>query len=372
MSYVGPPFEHDIFISYGRGDEHGTIPSGMDEWSAAFAAHLQKHLLEHKRFREDPKRRVSVYFDAAKAPGQGVSGLAHLTPQLQGAAEGAAMLTILMSLDYLDSTWCEQERNWWRDKQLALAESPDKRISVAKIVPTGKTEWPDLLQDSSRQPLPGFLFYDTTLPEKTALPFGFPAPNPGVEPYRDVFFKLVTALWNQLDEMRERLDRRKAQEDDVARLASSNPKVYLHGSELRRKAWEKAHDTLSNDGFEVWPASPDPFLRDPQAQDDLFRERVQIVGDCDALLLIGTPDEPALDSDLYNYGRRVRESARARGERSLPCGLLNTVGPAIETDRRRRLTTTTSVDWIDGTLDPWTPNLRTWLASKSAEAQGAI
>jgi hypothetical protein len=54
----------------------------------------------------------------------------------------------------------------------------------------------------------------------------------------------------------------------------------------------------------------------------------------------------------------------------LPCALLDTVGLPIATPQRRTSARALQVDWIDGTIQPWMPELQRWLARKSASLRG--
>jgi len=93
--------------------------------------------------------------------------------------------------------------------------------------------------------------------------------------------------------------------------------------------------------------------------------RVEALGACDALLLVATDDTRALDTDLVVVGKHDRQSARARSNRLLPCGVLNTVGGVLATPVRLATTRIVQADWIDGTDQKWTPAVQRWLNEKS-------
>jgi hypothetical protein len=91
--------------------------------------------------------------------------------------------------------------------------------------------------------------------------------------------------------------------------------------------------------------------------------RVEALSACDALLLVATDDTRALDTDLVVVGKHDRQSARARSNHLLPCGVLNTVGGALTTPVRRATARIVQADWIDST-DRWTPAVQQWLKEK--------
>jgi hypothetical protein len=84
---------------------------------------------------------------------------------------------------------------------------------------------------------------------------------------------------------------------------------------------------------------------------------------------MGTDDTRALDADLVVVGKHDRQSARARSNHLLPCGLLDTIGASIATPVRKATARIVQADWIDGTQTPWTPAIQKWLSDKSAQSE---
>ena len=121
----------------------------------------------------------------------------------------------------------------------------------------------------------------------------------------------------------------------------------------------------------VLPAEPDPIAREPKVIREIAERRIDILSGCDGLLLLGTEDGRALDADLVVVGRQDRHSARARTDRLLPCGVLDTAGRAITTPRRKTTARALGIDWIDTTGNIWPNEVKSWLSDASAVMERA-
>lgn len=368
MAYVGAPFSHDIFVSYSHGDD-GSGQSFMQPWSAAFARELERELRADRRFRQD----LRVFLDGNHRPGQGIDPMAPLTDQLRAEIGAAAFLLVLMSPDYLASKWCEDEREWWHARQAELGLPADERIAVVKIWPTGNDPWPPALHDSRGHPLVGFPFSEPVDGSDSHRPLGwFDLPGPFTTPFRKALLTVVGRLYPKLDALRCALEQRARAEAEIARLVSdSGQTIYLHGRADHAKAWEAAGMALIDHGYAVVPGEPDPVESDPKKLQEVRERRVEALCGCDALLLLGTEDGRALDADLVVVGKHDRQSARARSNRLLPCGLLDTAGAAVSTPVRRATARIMQTDWLDGTQPPWTPEVQRWLGEKARQAGSA-
>ena len=366
MSYTGGHFTHDVFVTYSQGDVTGNGDSSLKQWSRAFARELEFELRAYPSL----GGKVSVFFDEQRRPGDGVDPLVGLTEQLQKEVAGSAMLTVLMSPHYLGSSWCRNERDWWRDAQKEI--SHDGRIAIARIWPVAKeAEWPPLFIDSRGEPLLGFLFYDRARAESRPQPFEWPLPTRESKgPFRDALLDLAGAISLKLQDLRKAIEVRRREGEEAAKLAGTGQVVYLHGRQAYAKAWEEAYERLAQYGLQVLPGDPDPVEQDPVKAQELRKNRIDTLTGCDALLLLGSPDGRAVDADLAVVGRHDRHSAKAVSNRLLPCALLDTVGAPIATSQRQRAARALQVDWIDGTADPWVPAVQKWLVEKSAALRG--
>jgi hypothetical protein len=365
MAYIGEPFRHDLFISYSHGAIDGSASSPLERWSKGFIRELESELRVHPKF----GRQLALFFDDHARPEQGLDPMAGLTEQLRVKVGGAAILTVLMSDHYLDSTWCADERDWWVNTQAELGLAHAERIAVARIWPTSSS-WPPALADERGNPLVGVCFYDKERAAERPQPYEWPMPAPESKgPFRERMLDLVGWLWRRIEQMKARMDERARAEQDAAKLAGKADQVlYLHGRIEQARAWEKANEALSATGFTVLPGEPDAVESDPAKGREVRRRRVETLSECDALLLLGTEDGRALDADLVVVGRGDRQSARALSNRLLPCGLLDTVGAPVATAQRKMAARGLQVDWLDSTREPWAGEVRQWLTQKSAAA----
>ena len=363
MAYVGSPFAFDIFVSYSHGDD-GSGTAYLQPWSAAFASELEKELRADRKFRKD----LRIFLDKDHRPGMGVDPMAPLTDQLRDQIGASALLLVLMSPDYLASTWCAEERDWWSARQIELGLPGEKRIAVVKIWPTDE-RWPSALADSRGHPLPGFDFYaQAEIPPR---PLGWTEQSGRFgSDFRKALLGIVGNLYPKLDAMKARLDELQRVKTEAAKLGQEGGQsIYLQGRSDRAEAWERAALELTSSGFVIVPGEPDPIEHDPKKLQTIRERRVEALSACDALLLLGTDDARALDADLVVVGKHDRQSARARSNRLLPCGLLDTVGAAIATPVRKATARIVQADWIDGTQSPWTPAIQKWLVEKSAQSE---
>lgn len=349
MSYVGEPFEYDVFVTYSHGTSDDGGESKLKRWSQAFASELESELKTNHNL----ARSVVIFVDEHAQPAQAVDPLSGLTEQLRCRIEGSALLTVLMSPDYLDSKWCEAEREWWSSHQPVTEVPIDGRIAVARVLPTSQP-WPRPLVDGEGERLVGFQFFDRSAPEAVSRPFGWPEPGPSTgDPFRRQLLALVGHLTLKLDETKKRLDARrlaKQARDNLA--AESGQIIYLHGRQEYRNEWDRAYEALDQSGFVVLPVEPDPVVTDPLALQEIRQRRVDTLSGCDALLLVAADSGRATEADLVVVGRQDRHSARAISNRLLPCAVLDRAGqvaPAM--GRRRDAARKLSVDWIDATQE---------------------
>ena len=368
MAYVGEPFAHDIFVSYSHGDD-GNGQSFLQPWSVAFAHELERELRSDRRFRQD----LRIFLDDKHRPGQGVDPMAPLTDQLRAEIGASAILLILMSPDYLASQWCAEERDWWCARQAELGLPADDRIAVIRIWPTGAEPWPAALTDARGHPLVGFAFSEPVEGSDSHRPLGwFELPGPFPVAFRKALLAIVGRLYPRLDALRSTLANRVRAEAERARLASDGGQtIYLHGRAEHAKAWEAAGMALIDCGFAIVPGEPDAIEHDPEKLQEVRERRVEALCGCDALLLLGTDDGRALDADLVVVGKHDRQSARARSNRLLPCGLLDTAGDAVATPARKATARIMQTDWLDGTRTQWTAEVRHWLGAKARAAGGS-
>lgn len=368
MAYVGLPFLHDVFVSYSHGDD-GSGQSYLQPWSLAFARELERELRSDRRFRQN----LRVFLDDDHRPGQGIDPMAPLTDQLRDDIGASAILLVLMSPDYLASKWCADERDWWFGSQAAHGLPADERVAVVRIWPTGTEPWPAALTDARGHQLVGFPFSEPVEGSDSHRPLGwFELPGPFSMAFRKALIAIVGRLYPRLDALKATLESRVRADAEIARLGGDGGQtIYLHGRADHAKAWEAAGMALIESGYAIVPGEPDAVEHDPKKLQDVRERRVEALCGCDALLLLGTDDGRALDADLVVVGKHDRQSARARSNRLLPCGLLDTAGAAVATPVRRATARIMQTDWLDGTRNPWTTEVQRWLNEKAQRAGAA-
>jgi hypothetical protein len=111
----------------------------------------------------------------------------------------------------------------------------------------------------------------------------------------------------------------------------------------------------------VFPLQPEHVQSDPRKIGETQNERIATMSGCDAVLLLGSNDVPALTADLIVIGRLDRHQAIARSSRSLPCGVIDTVGVVRHKPDWSRKARNLGVDWFDASVPSWTPQIRAWL-----------
>jgi hypothetical protein len=363
MAYVGSPFVHDLFVTYSHGDAEGIGESRLKAWSQGFIRELEAEL----RFNPKLAAELKLFFDDHHRPAQGLDPMAGLTEQLRQEVGGSALLAVLMTPQYLASRWCGTERDWWREAQEKHGLAADGRVAVVRVAAT-EGPWPAPLADAAGEPLTGYWFYARAEPPMRQRPFAWPVPTDASgDPFREALVELAGWLGIKLDEVRQRVGERRRAEEEAAKLsAAGGQAIYLHGRADRAPAWERAADALAGDGFAVFPSEPDPVASDPAKLQRITQTRIETLGGCDALLLLGAGDSREVDADIVVVGKHDRQSARARSNRLLPCALLDTVGPAMATPRRLASAKALQVDWLDGTAEPWVPRVQGWLNGSSA------
>ena len=128
MSYVGEPFEYDVFVSYAHAIAT-TETSLIRDWSRFVAGHVQELLATALNVEGSGK--IQVFLDdRVLSSGQ------PLTQKLRDKAQRSALLLVLMSPLYPTSSWCVDELDWSKRTRMAVARttaqccasSPFKRV----------------------------------------------------------------------------------------------------------------------------------------------------------------------------------------------------------------------------------------------------
>ena len=104
MSYVGAPFDYDLFVSYAFAEAETKAPLIRD-WSRHNAGHIRELLATALNVECNLSgSEVQVFFDDRVL----VSGQP-LTQTLREKVQGSALLLVLMSPLYPNKSWCMDE-----------------------------------------------------------------------------------------------------------------------------------------------------------------------------------------------------------------------------------------------------------------------
>ena len=363
MGYLSPDFTHDVFISYSHGADRG-YPE-LRRWSQEFAAKLRGELTLDPKFRD-----VAVFIDANRDVEHGLDPALPLTQEVRKGVQSSALLTILMSPQYVGSAWCRDERGWWIEASKQSGEFWS-RTFIARIWPLDNdaVDWPTELRDERGIPPLGYLYHSHP---GGVRPFNWNGTTHENNEYTKALLNFVTALSRRLLDMKAKLDERKRMQEEALRLGADEGQVlYLYAREAHRGPWREVYDVLNNVGFIVTPAQPEPVTDTPDKMRQASQQRLTHLVECDALLLLGTDDGIALDGDMLSVGRQTRNVGRARSGKLLPCAVLDRSGGSAGTDQRVSAARKLNIHWIDGSAADWPQRVRIWLQEMRAKLDAA-
>lgn len=134
-------FEYDVFISYSHFNNH-------DDWVGRFHEKL------HDRLREELARQVRIFRDVSC-----IRGNEPLTPEILHAVQNSAVLLVVVSQAYLQSSWCTQER-----REFLAASARHSGPSLIFPVLYEDISLPDL--DAEFHDLVGYKFFSKAASQK--------------------------------------------------------------------------------------------------------------------------------------------------------------------------------------------------------------
>src|SRR5262249_32630970 len=111
---------------------------------------------------------LSLYLDESARTDESVDPTEDLSRQLKAKVSSAALLTLLMTPQYLRSAWCRRERAWWQERHQPDPLSVGGRIFVSRALSTNEDEWPEELKG-----LLGYFFFDKDKLAEEARPFTY-------------------------------------------------------------------------------------------------------------------------------------------------------------------------------------------------------
>jgi len=182
MGYLSD-YEHDIFVSYAH--------SGLlNDWSKNLVEETRNLVAGGLGLRE--AEQVGLWWDYR------MCGNEPLTGQLREKAERSAILLVLMSEWYLESSWCRDELEWFinavRQKRAA------RPVFVVRVRATDHGRWPTVFKDERGHPLTGYDFVRDSEHNALGLPKGYPHPEvaPDSKEYYEAVSKLASDIVGQL------------------------------------------------------------------------------------------------------------------------------------------------------------------------------
>ncbi len=131
MAYLEPHFENDVFVSYSQGDPAGVGDSPLKRWTEDLINKLRADILSV----DTEFDQLRLWIDAQIDP------TAPLTAELRQKVQSSGILIIVMSPRYLNSRWCKDELDWFRE-QVRERSSDQGRVFVVRVLPTKRAPGP--------------------------------------------------------------------------------------------------------------------------------------------------------------------------------------------------------------------------------------
>jgi hypothetical protein len=276
----------------------------------------------------------------------------HLTPALREKVNGSAILMIVMSPTYLESTWCNDELKWFREQVMEREGRGRGRVFVVRAMPTDEKRWPDFLRDERGHAMLGFCFHDSDN-KKVSLPFGYWGERN--EAYGRAIASLLTPLVARLWELHDAESRTNSDVTKPIDVPTGPRRVYLHTQPEYAGLYDELMRAFSQDGIAPLRAV-DPAHRMIDLAEE-SRRRIETAKLCDALALVRADgDNNRFLGDLLQIGWMERGLIEADRGRPLPCAVLDRSGAALPMDLSDR-----GIERFDLSNSDWHGKFRGWL-----------
>jgi hypothetical protein len=327
MAYLEPHFDHDVFVSYSRGDPTGVGDSPLKRWTESLIDKLREDI-QSVDIEFD---QLHFWMDAQLDP------TAPLTQELRDKVRTSGILMIFMSPRYLTSRWCKDELNWFGEQIRERSGEPG-RVFVIRAIATEEGGWPGFLRDERGNSLIGFLFHDPI----SKRPYGWRDTSDRNEEFSKQLWTLKTALTARLRELRARYESR-PRIQPAAFFAPPVPlpaqpagaaerrRIYLHARGDQAPARSEVERLLSQ--INIVPLSARIDVGNALA--DWTREakaRFEAAKRCDALALVRTDENEGFIGDLLDIGVDERDRIQSERGKALPCAVLDQSGAPLPID----------------------------------------
>jgi hypothetical protein len=313
LSYVGEPFEYDVFVSYAHAEVETRAPLIRD-WSRHVARRLCDLLATALNAEGGtPESEIQMFFDDRVL----VSGQP-LTQTLREKARHSALLMVLMSPLYPRKAWCLDELDWFSEKA-AQDGRGQEHCTLLRIQPLEDSDWPKPLQDERGKPL---LFIDLVDPA-TELPIGLT--NFGAAQLDDALLKTFIEIKGKLVSLKKQLEARRRM--TTKQKPADRPVIYLDADPDDKALWQTLKVELKGLAI-VRPAS---LLQAGSDSDPLDRKQQKMRQDefqlSDGLVLLhGRPGSWIEKAVATSYLDRRLLRQRYR---DLPWAILDRVGQRL-------------------------------------------
>jgi hypothetical protein len=352
MAFLLPYYDYDAFVSYSHGahGEGGDTP--LKDWTLNLVRRLETDIKLDTDFKD-----LHVWRDEQIDP------TIHISDELRGKVSRSGILMIVMSPLYLESSWCKDEMEWFR-QQVADRERDQGRVFIIRCWRTDDKSWPDFLRDTRGHALPGFQFYD----RQDGMPYLWRGSEINQKAYVQELWRLQGALTKRLRELRNNAENRSKSEAATAATASpTGPRrVYLHARAAQASLCDEVKRALTQRGI-----APLSMVADPgRALADWEREsrtRIETAKHCDAMALVRSDGDESFIGDLLQIGIDECQQVEAARGAPLPCAVLDRSGQVLPID-----VSSCHIERFDLADDSWSGRFRGWLDQARAQPAAAI
>jgi hypothetical protein len=255
-----PGFDHDVFVSYAHVDNQpllvpGGVPAG---WVDTLVENLQR-LLSQQLGRKDWGK---LWFDPK------LRGDEPFPPVLREAVSRSATLLVILSEGYLQSDWCQREREAFMQAAAQHGDTPG-RLFVVQLMDIERSRWPQAFGD-----LLGYAFFSQEREHAPVRTLRMLADDPGNQLYFRRLDDLSRELAERLRRLREQQPAAAAAELTVF-LAEVTPDLEVWRDKLRSQLKQDNIQALPTTYYDRSPPAFQAAMEKDLAASTLF---VQLLG----------------------------------------------------------------------------------------------